>query len=157
MIMTSSRVHRSASGPARREPIDLVFDGGCGFCTRAVGWLRRLDRHGRVRVHPSQGSGVLQRFGLAEEEARAAVWAFQMPDPTAGRPGFRYRGAAAANRALDAALGIRLFVPLYRIPGIAWVQDRAYRWIADNRYRLRGVTPWCAEHPEACRSTLSRP
>lgn len=135
----------------RHAPIDVVFDGNCGFCTRSAGWLRRIDRHGRVRLHPSQGAGVLQRFGLGEAEARSAVWAFELPS-AAGRPGYRYRGAAAANRAADAALGIRLFVPVYRLPVIHRVQDRVYAWVVANRYRLPGATPWCSEHPDDCGS-----
>ena len=30
------------------------------------------------------------------------------------------------------------------LPGISWVAARAYRLIADNRYRLPGGTPACA-------------
>lgn len=143
---------RSSGVPSRRSAIvDVVFDGECGFCTRSAGWLQRLDRHGRLRLHPSQGDGVLRRFGLSEEDAKAAVWAFQAPEPVAGRPGYRYRGAAAANRAVDAALGIRLFVPIYRLAVIRWVQDRVYDWVVANRYRLPGATPWCQVHPEDCR------
>lgn len=142
---------RSSGVPSRRNAIvDVVFDGECGFCTCSAGWLRRLDRRGRLRLHPSQGDGVLRRFGLSEEDAKAAVWAFQTPEPVAGRSGYRYRGAAAANRAVDAALGIRLFVPIYRLAVIRWVQDRVYDWVVANRYRLPGATPWCHTHPDDC-------
>ena len=46
--------------------------------------------------------------------------------------------------------GVRIFLPLYRVPGVTWLQDRVYRWVAEHRYLLRGVTPWCQEHPEDC-------
>lgn len=38
----------------------LVYDGYCGFCTRSVGWVSRLDRHDRVRSVAHQLPGVRQ-------------------------------------------------------------------------------------------------
>jgi len=133
--------------------IEMVFDGQCGFCTRAAEWLRRRDRRSRIGFHPFQRSGVLERFDLTEAEACGAVWAFEArggdTEPV------RLRGAAAANRALDVALGVRLFHPLYRLPLVRQVQDRVYTWVAEHRHRLRGVTPWCVTHPDDCGEPLS--
>ncbi|MDO4260027.1 MAG: DUF393 domain-containing protein [Actinomycetaceae bacterium] len=123
-------------------PVHLVFDGHCGFCTRAAGWLRRLDRRQRVQIYPAQRPGVLERFALTENDAQKAAWAFT------GRR--RTAGAAAVNLVLDAALGVKGFSSFYNLPGIHWIQDRLYQWVADHRYMLRGVTPWCEEHPEDC-------
>lgn len=122
--------------------LDLVFDGQCGFCTHAVGWIKRLDTRGRIRVHPFQQSGVRQRFALSEEETRSAAWAIS-------RNG-RVPGAGSINLALDVALGTRMFSAAYRVPGVRWLQDRAYAWIASHRYLLRGATPWCTVHPDEC-------
>lgn len=123
---------------------DLIFDGRCGFCTRAVHLVRRLDRRGRIRVHAYQREGVLETFGLTEEQAAGAVWLLD--------DGHLHSGAAAVSGTLDAALGTRLFLRLHRLPGIRWLQDRVYTLIADNRYRLPGAVPWCEEHPGDCMS-----
>lgn len=172
--------------------MDLIFDGQCGFCTRSVQWLRRLDRHGRIRLHPLQDDAVLARFELTEEQARGAVWVIDAE-------GRRLQGAEAVAAAVDAALFPRRaaapkhpapkhsasnhpapkhpvsecpalshpvpgsgrasssgsagwcpFTAFYRLPGVRWAQDRLYRWVAENRYRLPGVTPWCQRHPEDC-------
>lgn len=131
--------------------IDLVFDGHCGFCTRAANWIERADRAGRVTLHPLQRPGVLERFGLTEAEALAAAWAFETD--ASGKQLRPLRGAAAVNRAIDAALGTRVLSAAYRLPGVWWVQDRVYQWIADHRYLLRGATPWCATHPGDCAET----
>ena len=120
----------------------VVFDGECGFCTRTVGWLHRLDRRGRVRTRPWQGHGVLASTGLTEEQASTAVWWL-------GEDGRRAHGAEAANAALSAALGTRLPLAVYRVT--RWLQERAYVRIARSRHRLRGVTPYCTSHPRECR------
>lgn len=122
--------------------VDLVFDGQCGFCTRSVSWISRLDRHSRVRVHPAQRAGVRENFDLSEDDTQTAAWAVTEHE--------RLSGAGAINLALDAALGTKVFRLLYRLPGIRWSQDRIYRWVSEHRYLLRGTTPWCSTHPEDC-------
>lgn len=137
-----------AASAQKTSSVDLVFDGNCGFCTRAALWLERADRRGRVEIHPLQRPGVLDRFGLTEQEALGAAWAYRR-QADAGAPA-PHRGAAAVNLALDAVFGTRIFSAIYRMPGIWWLQDRGYQWIADHRYLLKGATPWCSQHPEDC-------
>lgn len=122
--------------------LDLIFDGRCGFCTRSVGWVNRLDRHGRVRCHPAQRPGVLERFGLTPSQADESVWAVHA--------GTRVSGAHAIAVTLDIAAGVRIFERFYRLPAVRQVQERVYRWIADHRGTFPGVTPWCQAHPEDC-------
>jgi len=119
----------------------LIFDGACGFCTRTVGWLRWLDRRGRVELSPYQRPGVLQAAGLSTAQASASVW-------WVGTDGQRASGAAAANLALSAAIGVRLPMLVYRLT--RGLQERLYRWVAANRHRLRGVTPHCSRYPGDC-------
>lgn len=118
----------------------LVFDGYCGFCTRAVLAVLRLDRRARVRALPLQGPRVLEMTGLARAEALHQVW--WMDDD--GRVG----GAGAMAAAASAVSGIPL-VRGYRLPGLRQIADRAYRWVAEHRRLLPGVTPYCTAHPEA--------
>ena len=68
----------------------------------------------------------------------------------AGPSGAVYGGAEALNAALSAALGTRLPLLIYRIPGIRFVQNTVYRWVANHRYRFPGATPYCESHPVAC-------
>ncbi len=55
------------------------------------------------------------------------------------------------NAALAAALGTRLPLLLYSLPGVRQVQDAAYSWVARNRGRFPGDTPYCRQQPEECR------
>lgn len=122
--------------------LTFVFDGYCGFCTRSVQWIERLDRHRRVTLVPYQAPGMPEAHGLSVADCEAAAWALA-PD------GRRERGAGAVNAALGAAIGSGLPLRLYRAPGVRQLQDAVYAWIANNRRRLRGVTPWCIARPEA--------
>jgi predicted DCC family thiol-disulfide oxidoreductase YuxK len=103
--------------------LTLVFDGYRGCCNRSVGWIQRLDRRDRVRVLQCQPPDVADTYGLTQADCDAAAWAYA--------PGGRaYRGAAALNAALAAALGTTLPLRIYPLPLVRGGQDAAYDWIA---------------------------
>lgn len=120
----------------------LVFDGECGFCTRCRDALVRLDRHRRLETVAFQEPGVAERTGISHADFDAVWWL--------GADGSRLRGAAAVNAALGAVLGLRLPLAVYRVPGIRQAQEALYRWVAANRHRFPGTTPWCTRHPGRC-------
>jgi predicted DCC family thiol-disulfide oxidoreductase YuxK len=127
--------------PARAT---VIFDGSCDFCTRSVRFVRWLDRRRRLTIVPFQKPGVPAAHGLTVADCERAAWTVT-PD------GRRYPGAAAVNVALAVALGTRLPWVLYRLPGIRQLQDLIYALVARNRTRLPGDTPYCEQHPDACR------
>jgi predicted DCC family thiol-disulfide oxidoreductase YuxK len=121
----------------------LFFDGACGMCTRARDLLLKFNRTGDLDTEPLQGAGVGERLGVPASQLLEAVrWL--------DSSGAVYAGAEAANAALSAALGTRLPLLIYRIPGMRSLEDAVYRWIADHRYRFPGTTPYCESHPVAC-------
>jgi predicted DCC family thiol-disulfide oxidoreductase YuxK len=102
-----------------------------------------LNRTGDLRTEPLQGGGTAERLGIAPERLMDSVrWL-----DSSGRV---YAGAEAANAAVSAALGSRLPLLVYRIPGMRSAQEAIYRWVADHRYRFPGTTPYCESHPVAC-------
>jgi predicted DCC family thiol-disulfide oxidoreductase YuxK len=119
----------------------LVFDGYCGFCTRAVRALLRTDRHRRVRALPAQGARVLGLTGLTGDQAAREAWWI-------GADGSRRAGAAAMLAAAGAATSVPL-PALFRVPGFGRLADRVYRWVADHRRLLPGTTPHCLADPAA--------
>lgn len=124
----------------------VIFDGRCGFCTRTVDWLSNLDRHDRLEFHASQVPGVRERFALSPAEADDSAW-------TIGPDGERVGGARAIALAVAVAIGNRATYVPWHIPGGMWVMGKSYRFVANRRTRLPGVTPWCDQHPGACEST----
>jgi predicted DCC family thiol-disulfide oxidoreductase YuxK len=121
----------------------LFFDGACGMCTRSVYFLVRHDRMGHVQTEPLQGAGVAERLGIGEDQLLEAMrWL--------DSSGAVYTGAEAWAAAWSVALGSRLPLLIYRVPGIRFIQNAVYRWVANHRYRFPGTTPYCDSHPVAC-------
>jgi predicted DCC family thiol-disulfide oxidoreductase YuxK len=125
------------------ERITVVFDGHCGMCTRSARWLVRLDRHDRVEIVAAQSPGARERAGLSEIETDAAVWAVD-------RDGLRVGGARAVGLALAVARGSRWPILPWRVPGVPWLLDRCYRFVAGHRGWFPGETPWCEAHSGEC-------
>ncbi len=127
----------------------LIFDGYCGFCTRTVDWLLRLDRQNRLTALPYQHSHVTARYELSAQACDQSAWAITAD-------GGKHRGAAAINAALAAALGTNLPLHVYRLPAMRQLQEAFYVWVSRNRHRFRGATPWCQAHPQAdCASPVT--
>ncbi|MBV9350041.1 MAG: DUF393 domain-containing protein [Mycobacterium sp.] len=121
----------------------LFFDGACGMCTRSEELLLRLNRTGRLRTEPLQSPGAAARLGIPPSRLLESVrWL--------DSSGAVYSGAEAANAALSSAIGTKIPLLVYRIPGIRFVEDAIYRWVAAHRYRFPGTTPYCQSHPAAC-------
>ncbi|MGV0789803.1 DUF393 domain-containing protein [Mycolicibacterium sp. XJ2] len=121
----------------------LFFDGNCGMCTRAVYFILKINRTGDLRTAPLQGEGVAGRLGIPQSRILdVARWHDQSGDV--------YDGAQAVNAALAAALGTRIPLLVYRIPGIRALQDAVYRYVAGHRHGFPGTTPYCESHPAGC-------
>ncbi|MFZ0905280.1 MAG: DUF393 domain-containing protein [Mycobacterium sp.] len=121
----------------------LFFDGACGMCTRSRDLLLKIDRTGNLQTEALQSPGTAQRLGIAPTSLLESVrWL--------DASGAVYSGAEAANAAVSAAIGTRIPLAIYRIPGIRFIEEAIYRWVAANRYRFPGTTPYCQSHPSAC-------
>lgn len=121
----------------------LAFDGRCGMCTRAVNRLARWDRTGQLRIEPFQTPEIAELLRSTDGQFSESAWWLDSS-------GEIVAGAHAMNAALSAALGTRLPLWIYRTPGVGWLQNVVYRWVATHRYHFRGVTPLCEAQPERC-------
>ena len=92
---------------------------------------------GRIERQPWQRIPErLVTLGLSREDGMTQVW-FVTAD------GRLYGGAAAVNQALRFIWWIRPLTYFYRFPGVRQLEDKVYRWVANNRYRLPGGTASC--------------
>lgn len=121
----------------------LFFDGACGMCTKSRDLLVRFNRTGDLHSEPLQSPGAAERLGVPPARLLESVrWL--------DSSGAVYAGAEAANAAVSAALGTRVPLALYGVPGIRFLEDVVYRWVAAHRYRFPGTTPYCQSHPASC-------
>lgn len=113
----------------------LVYDGDCAFCTTCAHALERIGPDAEIVAWQLTD---LTELGINEEQAAAAVQWVQID-------GTIRSGHEAIAATLKTAGPIwRVISRLVLLPGISWIAERAYRLVADNRYRLPGSTPACA-------------
>lgn len=109
------------------EPIVLIFDGTCGFCTRSARLATERTPPGAVSAVPNQRPGVIERYGLTREDVDRYAWAIE----PSGR---RHHGAAAAGvvlRRMDG--GWRVLGWLTALPGaglVYWTVARTRGWLS---------------------------
>jgi len=92
-----------------------------------------------VLALPSQLPGTTQRFGISRPDLDRAAW-------TVDRRGRKRAGAAAITRTLETLGGPwRPLAALLQLPGVAWLAERSYAWVAAHRRQFRwlAVTPEC--------------
>lgn len=113
----------------------LIYDADCGFCSRSVGWARRLGATCEFR--PSY-SVDLESLGLTSAEIDAAAWFVDAQ-------GRLHRGHEAIARALETSRWRAVRI-LGRVTGSRMLRplaSRVYAWVAANRDRLPGGTGAC--------------
>ena len=118
--------------------IDIVYDGQCGFCRRALARLRRMARRDVFRLHDaSDREAVLGRFpvlaGADTDEAMFAVT----------ERGEVFRGFFAFRRVLWESPWLFPLLPLFYAPGAGLLGPRAYAWVARHRCSLGCATDGC--------------
>ena len=123
----------------RERPV-LLFDGDCAFCTTSARLLERIGPDAEIVAW--QFADLDQLGVTAGQAAEAVQW---IDAGGAVRSGHEAIAAAlgAAGRAW------RIAGRALTLPGVAWIAAKAYRLVADNRYRLPGGTPACRVPPGA--------
>ena len=125
---------RAGGGPGT-GPLQLLYDGDCGMCTRAARWISARAGTAVVPVASSQLDNTdLGRLGLTRSQTDAAVWAVR-PEGTLRR------GHLAVADALRAAPGWpRLVGTAIAVPPLRWLAIPVYAAVARWRHLLPGGT-----------------
>ncbi len=110
----------------------LLYDGQCNLCTTQAKRLQTIAR-GRLTLRSLHDKGILSGCpGLTVEACMKEVKLVE-------RDGSVYGGAEAVVRAVRIGWPILgWLLNAYYVPGIRRVADRAYAWVARNRYRRQG-------------------
>ena len=116
----------------------LYYDGNCGFCTRVVQGLSRMDPLRQVQWIPFQSLEEPPQ-GLSWEDLDRAAYL------DTGR-GNLHEGFYSFRMLTLRLLPLVPLAPLFWFPGMNLLGVPLYRWIARNRYRT-----------SACRTVTLKP
>ncbi len=110
----------------------VLYDGSCQFCQRSVRILKRLDWLGKLAFQNGRDTARLPPCDeplLPErliEEMHVVT-----PDRKHAHAGFR------AFRWMAWRLPLTFPVaPFLYVPGVLWLGNKAYAWVAKHRYQL---------------------
>ena len=109
--------------------LTVLYDGACSMCRASVDRVRRMDPRGRIELVDLHDATVSARFPQVNLE-EAMRW-MQAVDPT----GRVYSGADAWARIGLTMPGWNLLAWLLLVPGIHFLAQHFYSWVARNRYR----------------------
>lgn len=125
--------------------IHVIYDGGCGFCLRAVHVFRLADVGRRFSFHDGRDAvAVNTRFSeLAGADFDAAMFAYAAGEAP-------YRGFFAVRRMVRASPLLWPLLPAFYFPLASVIGPRMYAWVARHRRSL-GCD---SEHCELPRPTV---
>jgi len=109
--------------------LTVLFDGSCSLCRTSVERLRHFDARRRIELLDLHDPAALLRFPQIDREA-ALRW-MQAVDTH----GNVWNGADAWAHIGLLLPGWNLLARLLLLPGLHWVAQKIYAWIARNRYR----------------------
>jgi predicted DCC family thiol-disulfide oxidoreductase YuxK len=136
--MSVTVIHSAADAarPPRTDPAPgkavVLYDGDCPFCRKSVAVLKPLDWLGRLHF---QSARDLEKLPHSREPLDPQKLIEEMhvvtPDREHAHAGFRaFRWMAWR---LPATV---LIAPLLYLPGVLWLGNKVYRWVAKNRFNL---------------------
>lgn len=115
---------------ARSDQAIVLFDGECEFCRHSVRILKRLDWLGRLHFQ-SALDGHLPAGTAALDRRRLDELHLLTPDRTRVLAGFEAFRWMAWRLLITFPLA-----PLLYVPGVLWLGNKVYRWVAKNRFDL---------------------
>lgn len=122
----------------KRELINIIYDGECAFCMRALDVVRRFDRRGALCFYDSHSEETLRLFPqLHGRDVREAMYVVVEGEEV-------YRGFYAFRRIVWSNPSMWLLVPLFYFPCAPFFGTRIYDWVARNRYRFGCRSEFCA-------------
>ncbi len=108
---------------------EVLFDGGCGLCTRTVAWLRRADRQRMLHfidINSEWDAIAAAHPGLSYEACADAMHVISpVGHITTGFDGFRTIAWVVTTLAPLA--------PFLHVPGVPFIGRRVYRYVATHR------------------------
>ena len=110
----------------------VIYDGQCPLCQRSVRILRKLDWVGKLRFHDAHDVTHLPKSSEPLVPQRLLE---EMHVVTPG--GFKAYAGFRAFRWMSWRLPATwMLAPLLYLPGVPWLGNRIYLWVAKHRLKL---------------------
>lgn len=129
--MAIAEVTEVNADPAKGKGV-VLFDGECPLCQRSIRSIRRLDWLHRLHY---QNCRDTEKWPRSETPLDLQKMLDKMHVVTPDRK--RAYAGYAAFRWI--AWRIPVFIPfawLMYVPGVPWLGNKIYKWVARNRYNL---------------------
>lgn len=141
--MTATPTAEPRIDPALGKAV-VLFDGACPFCRRSVSILQSLDWFGRLHFQNARETDKLPPCDVPLVPKRLIEEMHVVtPDRSTAPAGF------AAFRWMAWRLPLLMpIAPFLFIPGIPWLGNKVYLWIAKNRFRLVPCVDGVCELPK---------
>ena len=107
----------------------VLYDGRCRLCTAGADRIRGHDSEGALEVVSLHEPAVRARFPDIPLKDVLAEMHFVKPD------GSIAKGHDAIREVLRVIPRYRWLSLFWMLPGFQFVADKAYKWVARNRYR----------------------
>lgn len=115
----------------------LIYDGDCGFCTRVAKFGERHKKRDYESLSWQSIESELKDYGLTQSDVMQRVYWVDDNQQV-------YGGASALFQASkNLRFPFQLFSLLSFIPGVSFIAEPIYRFVAKNRYRLPESTDSC--------------
>ncbi len=132
MTTATNQASPDHSAPAHSRKAVVLYDGACPLCRKSVRLLQRLDWFNVLTFANARDSEQLRRLGVAVEPKRL-VEEMHLLTPNGEHV---YHGFKAFRWMAWRLPLLWILAPLLYLPGMATLGQRAYLWVARNRFRL---------------------
>jgi predicted DCC family thiol-disulfide oxidoreductase YuxK len=120
------------STTTRLGRLTVLYDGQCEFCRRSVRLLQKLDWRGRLHFADGRDPANLPPTP-APLDPRRLLEEMHVVTPDRRRV---FHGFAAFRRIARLLPPLWPIVPFLYLPGVPWLGQRLYLWVARNRFHL---------------------
>jgi predicted DCC family thiol-disulfide oxidoreductase YuxK len=121
----------------------VLYDGRCRLCSAGAERIRSHDTEHALEVLSLHEPAVAARFPNIKQKDVLAEMHFVRPD------GSIAKGHEAVREVLRVIPSYRWLSLFWMLPGFQFVADKAYKWVAANRYRFNKVrceNDYCSMH-----------
>ncbi len=110
----------------------VLYDGDCPFCRKSVGILKKLDWLGRLAYQSAREPDRLPPSAVPLDPQRL-IEEMHVLTPDRQRAYAGYRAFRWIAWRLPATW---LVAPFLDLPGVPWLGNKVYRWVAKNRFQI---------------------